>query len=274
MARIIAVASQKGGVGKTTTTLALGAALAQRGQRVLLVDFDPQASLTTAAGLKPDSAQRSISDAISRYLDGEGAEDGVAPSLAAYARSIAPLLDVIPSTIDLAAVEPRLHRLETRPEYVLSDVLSPAQDAYDVVLIDCSPSLSVLTTNALTVADEVIIPIPPEYLAMRGLRLLLDTIQNVRRSGLNPRLTTAGLVMTMVDYRTRMGRTIAESIHAHVGATIPVLGEVKRSAKVQEAMAAALPITAYAPHSESAQAYVRIADALIASWDKHDTPPR
>ncbi len=260
MTRIIALANQKGGVAKTTSTLALGAALADRGQRVLLVDLDPQASLTSAAGVSVDAQDATIYTAIHAYI---GTSD--VPDMAGVVRPVAPGLDLVPSSIDLAGAELELQNA-VRREYVVGEVLSGLSGAYDVVLIDCPPSLSLLTVNALAAADEALIPVVPDYLASRGLGLLLTSIAQTRKTKLNPRLHVVGVILTMVDHRTTHSRETAESIRAFLGAEIPVFGEVKRSTKAAEANAAGLPVTAYAPLGEAAIAYGQIADALLLHW--------
>ncbi len=260
MARIIALANQKGGVGKTTSTLALGAALADRGRRVLLVDLDPQASLTSAAGVELRDDDTTLYTALTTYVS-TGETD--AALLGDIMQGITLSLNLLPAGIDLAAAEMELLGA-VRREYVLTEILAPLRDADDVVLIDCTPSLSLLTLNALTVADAVLIPVVPDYLAARGLGLLLDTIERVRKSKLNPRLSVAGVILTMVDYRTAHNREVAASVRAHLGDRI--LGDVKRSTKTAEAAAAGLSVTAYAPRGEAALAYGEIADALLARW--------
>lgn len=191
MGRVVAVANQKGGVGKTPTSLALGSGLADDGASVLLVDLDPQASLTTAAGLEPGDVD-TVYTPIARYLRAHEPAD-----LAPYLRPLGDRLDLLPSSIDLAATEMDLLSAGRR-EYVLAAVLAPARERYDLILIDCPPSLSLLTLNALTAAGEVVIPLQPEYLAARGLELLLNTINRVRKSGLNPTLAITGAILTMV----------------------------------------------------------------------------
>jgi chromosome partitioning protein len=258
MARIMAIANQKGGVGKTTTALTLGAALVERGQRVLLVDLDPQGSLTSAAGVEPNELTETVYTAIAHYLKENEARD-----LAPLLRSLRLNLDLLPASIDLAVAEMELQNA-VRREYVLTEVLAPAEGAYDVVLIDCPPSLSLLTVNALTAAGEVLIPLVPEYLAARGLGLLLDSIGRMRKAKLNPRLRIAGVILTMVDARTTHGRETAESIRRHLDGQVAVLGEVKRSIKASEAAAAGLPVTDYAARSDTALAYGQIADVVLA----------
>jgi len=258
MTRIIALANQKGGVGKTVTTHALGAALAERGQRVLLVDFDPQASLTSAAGVDVGNDEASIYTAMATYM-----KTGDAPTLEGIVRTIAPALDLLPASIDLAGAEIELMSAGRR-EYVLGEVLSRVQGAYDIILIDCAPSLGLLTLNALTAAGEVVIPVVPNFLASRGLGLLVDSIAHTRKIKLNPRLRVTGVLLTMVDSRQTHSKETSEGIRAFLGDSIPILGEVKRSAKAAEASAAGLPVTAYAPQSDAALAYGHIADALLA----------
>jgi chromosome partitioning protein len=257
---IVSVANQKGGVGKTTTTLALGSALADRGQRVLLVDLDPQASLTSAAGLEPDDLENTLYSAIADYLKDRDAVD-----LGSIRRSLGDRLDLLPSNIELSVIELEL-QTAVRREYVIAEILDSLRNAYDTVLIDCPPSLSLLTLNALTAADQVIIPLVPEYLAARGIGLLLDSIKRVRKARLNPSLAIAGVILTMTDQRTTHGREITERVQMHLNGQAPILGEVKRTIKVAESAAAGLPITHYAAQSETSLAYGRIADTLLRNW--------
>lgn len=260
MARIIALANQKGGVTKTSSTLSIGAALADRGQGVLLVDLDPQASLTNAAGVDTVEGDETIYTAMASYM-----RSGDTPSLDGVVRHVADRLDILPASIELAGAEMELMNVGRR-EYVLGEVLSGVKARYDAILIDCPPSLSLLTVNALTAADEVLIPVVPDYLASRGLGLLLTSIAHTRKIKLNPRLMVRGVILTMVDGRTTHSRETMERIRVFLGDRIPVLGEVKRSTKAAEAAAAGLPITAYAPHSDVALAYGQITDALLERW--------
>lgn len=257
--KIVAIANQKGGVGKTTSTLALGAALAGRGRRVLLVDLDPQASLTSAAGIELAEQDPTIYTLLAHYL-----REHEAGGFIGCLRTIEPGLDLLPASIDLALAELELQNA-VRREYVLAEILAPAA-GYDAVLIDCSPSLSLLTVNALTAATDVIIPLIPEYLAARGLGLLLESIGRVRKSKLNPHLRVAGVILTMVDYRATHARETRERIEAFLDGTIPILGEVKRSIKAAEASAAGMSMRRYAARSESAQAYEEVASGLLHVW--------
>jgi len=260
MARIIALANQKGGVTKTSSTLSIGAALAERDQSVLLVDLDPQASLTNAAGVDTVEGDETIYTAMASYM-----RSGDTPSLDGVVRHVADRLDILPASIELAGAEMELMNVGRR-EYVLGEVLSGVKARYDAILIDCPPSLSLLTVNALTAADEVLIPVVPDYLASRGLGLLLTSIAHTRKIKLNPRLMVRGVILTMVDGRTTHSRETMERIRVFLGDRIPVLGEVKRSTKAAAAAAAGLPITAYAPHSDVALAYGQITDALLERW--------
>jgi len=267
MARILAIANQKGGVGKTTTTLALGTALADRGQRVLLIDLDPQGSLTNAAGIPPHTLPTTLYTVISAYL-----KDREAPPLAPYLHALGGGRDLLPTNIGLARAEMALQHA-VRREYVLSELLAPAHADYDVVLVDCPPSLSLLTTNALTAADAVVIPVVPEYLAAYGLGLLLESVAEVRKAKLNPHLQIAGVVLTMVDYRTTHGRETAEAVRAYLAGKVALLGEVKRSIKAAEAAARGVSITHYARESATAVAYGEIARALLATWNTEGAAP-
>ncbi len=261
MSTTIAFANQKGGVSKTTTVYALGAACAERGYRVLLVDLDPQASLTISAGLRVTPRDPTINAAILEYIQ-DGETDLLIPAM----RTIGPNLDLLPSIIDLASTAEGPLQSADRREFVLTDLLQTLADAYDLVLIDCPPSLGILVINALTAAQEVIIPVVPEFLAAHGLHLLLDTIRRVRKKRLNPMLLVRGLVFTMVDSRGAHPRVVMQEIRESIGAQVPVLGEIKRSVRVAEAADAGLPITAYAANHDVAIAYRHLAGTLLAAW--------
>jgi chromosome partitioning protein len=256
---VVAVANQKGGTGKSTTAHALGTVLADRGRRVLLVDFDPQSSLTDNTGTEIAEGSPTVYDALA-----QARATGELADLAPYVRALDERLDLLPADIGLGQAEMELQSA-VRREYVLQQALDPAAATYDVVLIDCAPSLGLLTINALTAATEVIIPVSPEYPAVRGLRLILDSLQTIRRTRLNPRLAARGIVLTMVDARTNHGRTMVQTVKDGLG-TVPLLGEVKRAVAVSEAAERGVSITRYAPQSETAQAYERIADDLLTAW--------
>jgi len=259
MSTIVAIVNEKGGVGKTVSTSSLGSALARRGQRVLLVDLDPQeASLSIATGVHEPAA--SVADALQHYITRRAA----AP-LEEYVTPLGPNLDLLPNSKGLASAEHVLANVRRR-EYVLAEVLAPAAARYDTILIDCPPSLGVLVVNALTAADVVLIPVVPEYMAVIGIKGLLDTVREMRREKLNPRLTVGGIILTMVDTRTRHSREVSEDVRAAFGDEIPILGEVRRSTRVNEAMQAGQSILDYAERDTAAQAYLAIADELLARW--------
>jgi chromosome partitioning protein len=266
MTRVVAIANLKGGVAKTTTAFALGDALAAHGQRVLLIDLDPQASLTLAAGLDPTRLTATIFTALQHY------KDYVEPlALESYRHPLGDRLDLLPANLKMAKAEKALAEAK-RQEYLLDETLAPARGRYDVILIDCPPSLSLLTTNALTAAQQVLIPLAPEYLGVQGLALLLEQIREVRLTKLNPSLTIVGVLLTMTDYRTVHNREMAGHVLRFVAEqrllpqTIPVLGEIKRSIKASEATEAGLPVTRYAPESDIALAYRQLSERLLAEW--------
>jgi len=260
MARIIAVANQKGGVAKTTSTLALGAALADRGQRVLLVDLDPQASLTLAAGVAPPEA--TVWTAMERVIDA-----GVSLPLEGIALPLAEKgLTLLPSSLALAAADLALLNTERR-EYVLAEILDQAARMYDATLIDCPPALNMLVINALTAADEVLIPVTPDYLAVGGLSLFLQTVERVKTRKLNPRLRIAGLILTMTAAQTSHDREYIPQLEALAAARgFPVLGQVPRATVVRDSAAAGVPITTFAARHPTATAYNEVAARLMASW--------
>jgi chromosome partitioning protein len=253
MARVVAVANQKGGVGKTTTVHALGFALAELGRRVLLVDLDPQACLTFSLGLDPDGLDRSVHDVFVRKTN------------AADVRRPAPGVEgltVLPATIDLAGSE--VHLLtRTGREHVLARALEPLADDHDVVLIDCPPSLGVLTINGLTAAGEVLVPLQCEALSHRGVGQLLETIDDVRTFA-NPTLQVLGVIATMYDERTRHGRAVLNDVGQRYG--LPVLKPpIRKSIRFAEAPSRGRCILQHAPLSPGAEAYRSIAAQLAAT---------
>lgn len=243
---ITAIVNQKGGVGKTTTAFNLGVGLQRLGKRVLLVDLDPQAALTVSAGISLPHVTVSIYQAL---LD-----DAVDP--ASVIRETASGVDVLPATLDLAAAEVELVNMTLR-ELVLKDVLSKIQHRYDHILIDCPPSLGLLTINALAAAHQVIIPLQCEFLATRGLNLLLRTLNKIQ-GRLNRDLKVAGILPTMFDGRTTNANEIlAELRTSFPGQVYDVV--VKNTVRLKESPAAGLSILDYDRHHEAAQAYLALA---------------
>ncbi len=250
MARIIAVVNQKGGVAKTTTVANLGAALAEKGFRILLVDLDPQGSLTSAFGRELDPNAESVYHVLM-----DPARDPASVRL-----SVRPHIDLLPANLHLAAAELELAR-QPRREFALKRVLDRIADAYDFVLIDCGPNLGLLTINALVAADEVLIPLQTEFLALRGIGALFETIARVRRRW-NPRLRVLGILPVMHDARPTHARRILEETRALFGDYVFPFA-VRRSIRFAEAAVAGMPITEYAPHHPGAQVYRKLAEAII-----------
>ena len=255
-ARVVAVGNQKGGVGKTTTTQALGAALAENGSSVLLVDLDPQGSLTTSVGLDPAAVSPTIYDLMEAYLKSDGSID---PTGAI--KSVDERLDLIPSNISLSVADYSLTQ-RVRREYVLDEVLTPLRAVYDWIIIDCPPTLSLLTINALTCADSCLIPVVPEPLVTATVHLFLNTVLDVRRSKLNPRLAVAGIVLTRTEPRTALDRDVVDALRVAVGEGIPILGEVRANAWVRHATAERILLTRYKPAADAAASYRQIAEVL------------
>jgi chromosome partitioning protein len=251
-ARIIAVCNQKGGVGKTTTTINLGAALAELGRKVLLVDFDPQGSLSVGLGVNPHTLEVSIYNLL---LGRDVTVDDV------IAQTNVPGLDILPSNIDLSAAEVQLVS-EVAREQTLLRVLEKVRDRYDLILIDCAPSLGLLTINALTAADEVIMPLECEFFALRGIVLLTDTISKVQ-DRLNPQLKIMGILGTMYDARTLHSREVLERVVQAFGETV-FHTVIRRTVKFPETTVAGEPITTYASSSAGAEAYRTLAREVLA----------
>ncbi|MCG2798956.1 MAG: AAA family ATPase [Cellulomonas sp.] len=254
-ARVIALCNQKGGVGKTTTTINLAAALAEYGRRVLVVDFDPQGAATVGLGVNPYELSGTVYNLL---MDRH-------PDVAAVIQHTAVEgLDVLPANIDLSAAEVQLVG-EVAREQVLSRALRPVLDDYDVVLIDCQPSLGLLTVNALTAAHGVLIPLECEFFALRGVALLTETIEKVS-DRLNPRLRVDGIVATMFDSRTLHSREVIARVHEAFGDGL-FQTVIARTVKFPDATVAAEPITTYAPTHSGAEAYRQLARELVARGD-------
>ncbi|GAB3030523.1 chromosome partitioning protein [Nocardioides flavus (ex Wang et al. 2016)] len=253
-ARVVSMCNQKGGVGKTTTTINLGASLAEFGRRVLLVDFDPQGSLSVGLGLNPHEMDLTIYNLL---MDREVTLDEVVVPSGIEG------MDLLPSNIDLSAAEVQLVH-EVAREQTLQRVLAPALAHYDVILIDCQPSLGLLTVNALTASDGVIVPLECEYFALRGVALLKTTIDKVRER-LNPKLEIDGVLGTMFDGRTLHSREVMERLVSAWGDKV-FHTVIRRTVKFSDATVAGEPITSYASSSTGADAYRQLAKEVVTRW--------
>ena len=253
-ARIIAVCNQKGGVGKTTTTINLGAALAEQGRRVLLVDFDPQGALSVGLGIQPHDIDYTVYNLLM--------ERDVAPHDVLHKTDVDGM-DLLPSNIDLSGAEVQLVH-EVGREYVLGGVLQPVMQDYDMIMIDCQPSLGLLTINALACANSVIIPLECEYFAMRGVALLMETIDKVSRR-LNTKLTIDGLLATMYDSRTLHTREVLASMVNGFGDKV-FHTVINRTVRFPDATVAGEPITSFDSGSMGANAYRELAKEVLERW--------
>jgi len=251
-ARVLAMVNQKGGVGKTTSTINLGAALAEQGRHVLLVDFDPQGALSVGLGVNPLQLDRTVYNLL---MERSLAVEDV------MLKTNIPGLDLLPSNIDLSAAEVQLVS-EVAREQTLARVLRPVSADYDVVLIDCQPSLGLLTVNALTAADAVIIPLECEYFALRGVALLMQTIDKVQQR-LNPELKVEGILATMYDGRTVHGRQVLERLLSAFGPLV-FHTVINRTIRFPETSVAGEPITSYASSSAGAAAYRQLALEVLS----------
>lgn len=250
--RIFAVANQKGGVGKTTTTVNLGACFADAGRRVLIVDLDPQANASTGTGLNPRDLEHSIYDVL---LHDVPLSEIIEPTAVRN-------LEVAPSSLDLAGAEIELVPAMSR-EHRLRRALEEVHEDYDIVLIDCPPSLGLLTINALTAANEVLVPIQTEYYALEGLGQLIRNVDLVRRS-LNPELELTTIVLVMFDARTKLSGQVVDEVRAHFGDKV-CRQVIPRTVRLSEAPSFGQPITVFDPDSRGAVAYRRLAQEILGT---------
>ncbi|MDA8346534.1 MAG: AAA family ATPase [Thermaerobacter sp.] len=250
MGRVLAVANQKGGVGKTTTAINLGACLAERGQKVLLGDVDPQGNATTGLGIAKRPEDPSMYEVI---VEGIPVRDCIRPTLVEG-------MHMIPGSVDLAGAEIELVAIQRR-EYRLRDALAAVRSRYDYILLDCPPSLGLMTLNALVAADAVLIPLQTEYYALEGLTQLMRTVQLVQGS-LNPALTIDGIVLTMFDARTNLGIQVVDEVKRHFPDKV-YRSVVPRNVRLSEAPSHGRPISRYDPRSRGTEVYRELAQEVL-----------
>ena len=268
--KVIAVANQKGGVGKTTTAVNLGVALGQAGKRVLLIDADPQGSLTRSCKIQsPDDLDVTLSELMANEMTGEDKDYILINNAIEHFENV----DLIPSNISLSGTETALFNCMSR-ESVLKRTIEPLRKHYDVILVDCMPSLGMMTINALVAADSVIIPCEPSYLSVKGLDLLLHSIARVKRQ-INPDLKIEGVLMTMVDSRTNNARDITAALRDAMGININVFNiEIPRSVRATECPNVGKSIFVHDPGGKVAEAYEALAREVIALERQTQVRPR
>ena len=250
MGRIIAVANQKGGVGKTTTAINLSSCLSALGKRVLAIDMDPQGNMTSGLGVDKDNVEKTVYDLII----------GRATVEECLCKEVFENLDLLPTNIDLSAAEIELIGVENK-EYIIRNEMEKVKERYDFVIIDCPPALSMLTINAMTTADSVLVPIQCEYYALEGLSQLIHTI-NLVQERLNPALVIEGVVFTMYDARTNLSLQVVENVKDNLDQTI-YKTIIPRNIRLAEAPSYGMPINLYDPKSTGAESYLLLAEEVI-----------
>lgn len=251
MGRIIAIANQKGGVGKTTTAINLSASLAEAGQKVLTVDFDPQGNATSGLGLEKDDIEKTIYHILVEECE---IKECLVPDMQEH-------LDLLPSNVELAGAEIELLEMESK-ETMLKSALAKVRDEYDFIIIDCPPTLNILTINALTAADTVLVPIQCEYYALEGLNQVLNTVNLVKKK-LNPELELEGVVFTMYDARTNLSSEVVESVKSNLNQNI-YNTIIPRNVRLAEAPSHGMPINVYDSRSAGAESYRLLAAEVIS----------
>jgi len=254
--RVIAITNQKGGVGKTTTTINLSATLATLGHKVLIVDLDPQGNASTGLGVEPAARKKTTYDLL---IDGVSLADVAMPTGVEN-------LSIAPATTDLSSTDVELSQRDNRV-FLLKDALRETDMAFDYVLIDCPPSLSLLTVNALVASDSILVPLQAEFFALEGLSQLMLTIREVRETA-NPALRIEGIVLTMHDARNNLSKQVEEDARANLG-NLVFQTMIPRNVRLSEAPSFALPVIAYDPLSKGSQAYVDLANELLDRQSPH-----
>lgn len=256
MGKIIAIANQKGGVGKTTTAINLAASLAVLEQRTLLIDADPQANSTSGLGINPKDVENGIYECM---------VDGVQPKEAIMKNQHLKMLDIIPSHIDLVGAEVEMVSIERREEK-MREALKLVKNDYDYIIVDCSPSLGLITINALTAADSIIIPVQCEYFALEGLGKLLNTIKIIQ-TRLNPNLEIEGILLTLYDSRTSLGNQVVEEVRTHFQ-KMTFTTIIPRNVKLSESPSFGLPAIVHDAESKGAISYLNLANEILKKNSK------
>jgi len=252
--RTFALVNQKGGVGKTTTAVNLGTALAAMGRTALLIDLDPQGNCSTGLGIERSQRARGTYEML---LGGVPAADAIVPSAI-------PRLSIVPASVDLAGAEIELVNTERR-EHLLSEALASVAGRFDYILIDCPPSLNLLTLNALVASDALLVPLQTEFYALEGLSYLVQTVDRVKRA-FNPRLELAGIILTMFDRRNTLSAAVGQDVRTHFAAKV-FETIIPRNVRVSEAPSHGLPVLIYDPRCLGAQAYIQLAAEFLKRFD-------